>query len=322
MITLNLLVPMKPSLLNNVAFIFAYRDTDTWSTPLSVVNQFKQIGCNVNIYSLFDIYDNYVDSEIARLIEENNTGKFCPDLIIYMDWGRFDSPLLDKKHIPNCFWVMESGDDPQNFERNSLKAHKFDLILTPAHDSYVKYINQGHNTLWWTHFADTNIHRPYNGFTPFDDLPKVRSTRGIGGSHLMDYFSQIMPEKFINRNGLSGFEYGDFLNSGFIVFQHSRWQEITRRVFEGMACGKLVITDKLPEHTKINDLFVENEDIVYYTNLGDCVSKINYYLSEEGKGEALRIADNGFKKVLSNHTQVQRVESILKKYSEWKEGSL
>jgi hypothetical protein len=239
-----------------------------------------------------------------------------------MDWGRFDSPLLDKKHIPTAFWVMESGDDPQNFERNSTKSHKFDLILTPAYDSYTKYINKGDNALWWTHFADNTIHNPYNGFTPFDDLPKVRSTRGPGGSHLMDHLSTIMPDKFINKNGFSGQEYGDFLNSGFIVFQHSRWQEITRRVFEGMACKKLVITDKLPEHTRISELFTEDEDIVYYTNVSDCVSKINYYLSEEGKEKALKIAENGFNKVINNHTQIQRVESIIKKYSTWKGSSL
>lgn len=306
----------------NVAFIFAHRSTDVWNTPLSIVNEFKRIGCNTFIYSLFDLYDNYVDSGVSLLIEHNSTGKFRPDLVIYMDWGRFDSPLLDKKHIPNAFWIMESGDDPQNFERNSTKAHKFDLILTPAYDSYLKYNSKGHNTLWWTHFADSTIHAPYNGFTPFDELPRARSTRGVGGSNLMDHLSHVMPDKFINRNGLAGREYGDFLNSGFIVFQHSRWQEITRRVFEGMACQKLVITDKLPEHTNIDSLFTEDEDIVYYENVPECISKINYYLSEEGKATALKIAENGFKKVMSNHTQVQRVEDILKQYTKWKESSL
>ena len=300
-----------------VAFIFAHRTTDVWTTPLSVVNEFKRLGCEVAIYSLFDIYDNYVDSQIQLLIEDNNTGKFCPDLIIYMDWGRFDSPLLDKKHIPNAFWVMESGDDPQNFERNSSKASKFHLVLTPAHNSYLEYKRRNINAEWWTHFADSNIHKPYLDFTPFDELPHVRSTRGPGGSNLMDYLSQIMPDKFINRNGLSGVEYGDFLNSGVIVFQQSRWHEITRRLFEGMACRKLVITDRLPAESNIDSLFVENEDIIYYDSLGECISKINYYLSEEAKPERERVALNGYNKVINNHTQIQRVNIILKKFKEY-----
>lgn len=304
--------------MGNIAFIFAYRPTDVWSTPLSVVAEFQKLGWKVNIYSLFDSDDNYVDTNINLLIQGYKAKEFIPDIVMYMDWGRYDSPLLDKKQIPEAYWIMESGDDPQNFERNSSKAHKFDLVLTPAHDSYLKYKQMSVNAIWWTHFADSNIHKPYSSFTPFDDLPPVRSTRGPNGSELMDYLSQIMPERFINRNGMSGEEYGDFLNSGFIVFQHSRWQEITRRIFEGMACGKLVITDRLPEHTHINNLFVEGEDIVYYSNVYECISKINYYLSSEGKQEAERIANNGYNKTINNHTQVQRVDELIKHYNEWR----
>jgi len=300
---------------NKIAFIFAHRPTDVWSTPLSIVGEFERRDWETKIYSLFDDYDNYVDTNIAKLIEDSKSNEFDPDIVMYMDWGRFDSVLLDKNKIPSAFWVMESGDDPQNFERNSTKASKFNLVLTPAYDSYLEYKKKFANVEWWTHFADSTIHKPYSGFTPFDEMPPVRSTRGQGGSSLMDYLSQIMPHKFVNRNGLSGMEYGDFLNSGIIVFQQSRWKEITRRVFEGMACGKLVITDRLPETTHIDDLFVENEDIVYYDSLAECVSKINYYLSEEGKSERNRISLNGHNKVMANHTQAQRVDTIIKNYN-------
>lgn len=312
---------MTQSSSNKIAFIFAHRPTDVWSTPLSVVREFERRGWDTKIYSLFDQHDNYVDNNIQTMINDHNSGNFTPDIVMYMDWGRFDSPLLDKTKALKSYWVMESGDDPQNFERNSPKASRFHLVLTPAYDSCAKYKASNIDALWWTHFADTTIHKPYSGFTPFDDLPLVRSTRGPGGSELMDYLSQIMPDRFVNRNGMSGEEYGDFLNSGQIVFQHSRWQEVTRRVFEGMACGKLVITDRLPEHTHMNDLFVENEDIVYYENVYECISKINYYLSAEGKSDAQRIAENGHKKVMENHTQVQRVDAIIEKYNKWKKSS-
>ncbi len=303
--------------MNKIAFIFAHRPTDVWSTPLSIVREYEKRGWEVKIYSLFDDADNYVNTNISMLIQEYKSGQYIPSIVMYMDWGRYDSPLLDKQQIPEAYWIMESGDDPQNFERNSLKAHKFNLVLTPAHDSYLRYKEMSVNAIWWTHFADSNIHKPYTSFTPFDDLPKVRSTRGQGGSNLMDYLTQIMPDKFINRNGMSGEEYGDFLNSGFIVLQHSRWQEITRRVFEGMACGKLVITDKLPDNTHLDDLFTEGEDIVYYSSVHECISKINYYLSNEGKQEAIRIANNGYIKVTGNHTQAQRVDELIKYYNEW-----
>lgn len=294
----------------NIAFIFAYRNTDIWSTPLSIVNEFKERGWTTDIYSLFDENDNYTEINVKRLIFERPQKHY--DIIMFMDWGRFDSTWLDKKHLPNSYWVMESGDDPQNFTRNMPKAHKFHLILTPDYQSYLQYQNRNHDVLWWNHFADTTIHHMYDTDNFF---PPVRSTRGPGGSQLMDYLSQVMPEKFINRNGLYGEEYGEFLGGGLIVFQQSRWKEITRRIFEGMATGNLVITDRLPQYTHINDLFVENQDIVYYDDPAEAISKINYYLWNID--ERSRISFNGWNIVKSNHTQVQRVDSIIKKFNSW-----
>jgi hypothetical protein len=295
---------------NKIAFIFAYRTSDIWSTPLSIVEEFKKRGWETKIYSLFGKNDEYTDDNIRKMIDSDN-----PDIVMYMDWGRYDSELLNKSNLPSAYWIMESGDDPQNYDKNSIKAHKFDLILTPAHDSYLKYKNNGHDVLWWTHFADTNIHTLYMGF---DDLPPVRSTRGQGGSQFMDILSSLIPDKFINKNGFTGTDYGYFLNNGKIVLQNSRWKEITRRIFEGMACGRMILTDRLPDETMISTLFTEGKDIVYYDNFSDCISKINYYLSPEGIYERDTIASNGYDNVIKNHTQKQRVDVILEKYNEFK----
>jgi spore maturation protein CgeB len=79
-----------------------------------------------------------------------------------------------------------------------------------------------------------------------------------------------------------------------------------------MACGKLVITDRLPDSTRINELFVEGEDIIYYDNLIDCINKINYY--HENEEERNRIASNGRRKVLEHYTQVQVVNQLEEVY--------
>jgi len=42
----------------------------------------------------------------------------------------------------------------------------------------------------------------------------------------------------------------------------------------------------------------------------------NYY--NENDEEREKIANNGFKKVLENHTQKQRVQFLIEKYNEWK----
>ena len=101
-----------------------------------------------------------------------------------------------------------------------------------------------------------------------------------------------------------------------MVIQNSRWKEVTRRLFEGMACGKLVITDRLPEEAKLNELFVEGEEIVLYNDMFDCIEKINYY--NENEQERERIAFNGMQKVLNNYTQIQVVDKLINQYELWK----
>ena len=101
-----------------------------------------------------------------------------------------------------------------------------------------------------------------------------------------------------------------------MVIQNSRWGEVTRRIFEGMACGKMVLCDRLDKSKKLDELFVDGEDIVYYDDMIDCINKMNEYSADDKERE--RIAKNGYQKVLKNHTQVQRVDFIIEKYNEWK----
>jgi spore maturation protein CgeB len=101
-----------------------------------------------------------------------------------------------------------------------------------------------------------------------------------------------------------------------IVIQNSRFGEITRRIFEGMACGKMVLCDRLEESKRLHELFEEGKEIVFYDDIVDCVNKINYYT--ENSEERERIAKNGYEICLENHTEKQRVDFIIKKWNEWK----
>lgn len=295
----------------NIAFIFAHRPTDVWNTPLSIVEEFKARHWNTRIFSLFNEKGEYDFIGIQAMHVAYLDGSFEPDIVLYMDWGQYDHNLLDKTYIPKAYWVAESGDDPQQFDKNYSKSHKFNLILTPAYDSYLKYKERGHDVEWWTHFTDTKIYQRKLGNPTID----VVSSRGPGGSQFLDYMTQILGSKFVNRNGFMGEDHGRFLSSGKIVLQSSRFHEFTRRIPEAMSVGRLVITDKLPEHTHIDDLFVDGEDYVTYTGPAEAISKINYYLNSPGERE--RIALNGYRKVLAGHTQVQRVDTILSKYKEF-----
>jgi spore maturation protein CgeB len=135
------------------------------------------------------------------------------------------------------------------------------------------------------------------------------TTRGYGNSKFLDYLTDFSEGLIGNNNGMDAIEHTNFLNSGLMVLQNSRWGEITRRIFEGMACGKLVITDRLSESTGLSEIFIENKDIVYYDSMVDCIEKINYY--NENKEERESIAKSGMLKVLDNYTQINVVDKII-----------
>lgn len=286
--------------MRSISFIFAHHKSDKWSTPLAVVNEFKSLGWKTSIHSLFDKNQDYTDENVHKLL------KTKPDIIMHMDWGQHQSVLLSQLRSTGAFLVMESGDDPQRFNDNLLKAQYFDLILSPDAPSTARYRELGINAYWWNHFADTRVYKPLT----VDPKYAAVCSRGMNRSaSIIDQIAKKLPYDVCNQNGWVGDEHNTFLNSGKIVLQQSKHGEITRRIFEGMAAGRLVLTDRLNSSRRIDELFVENQEIVYYNNEMDCVNKIEYYCSNDTERE--RIALNGYRKVIENHTVKQRVEFIV-----------
>jgi len=287
-----------------ITFIYAY-DGEEWSTPMSLVKEFQLRGWETEIVSIgSNKTGNYHDLKLQRWIEL----KPKTDIILFMDWGRFDSQYLNKDLVPNAFWIQESGDDPQNFERNYPKANRFHLTITPDKRCTEEYRNRGINAEWIPHWADTMVQFPMN----IEPEYVAVTSRGIGNSEFLDYLWSWAEGAVGNKNGMDALEHTKFLNSGLMVIQNSRWKEVTRRIFEGMACGKLIITDNLPPETGLRDMFIDGEDIVYYDDMFDCIEKMNFY--NENEEERERIAHNGMIKVLHNYTQIQVVDTLIKEY--------
>jgi len=228
-----------------------------------------------------------------------------------MDWGRIDSKWLDKSLKPNTFWIQESGDDPQNFERNYPKANRFHYTITPDKVSAEEYRICGINADWIPHWADIAVQFPMN----LDAQYVAVTSRGRGGSEFLDYLTHWAEGAVGNQNGMNAEEHTKFLNTGLMVIQNSRWKEITRRIFEGMACGKLVLTDRLDINKGLEELFIDGQEIVLYNDMFDCIEKMNYY--NENDEERERIAYNGMAKVIANYTQIQVVDKLIEKWKNY-----
>ena len=76
------------------------------------------------------------------------------------------------------------------------------------------------------------------------------------------------------------------------------------RLFEIPSAKSLQIADKYPENW-----FIDGEDIVLFNDKEDLLKKINYYL--KNNYERNRICNNGFKKVMEEHTFQHRAEKLM-----------
>ena len=131
-----------------------------------------------------------------------------------------------KKEVPIVL-ISELGDEPQTLIHNKVRARISDISLTPDKQSSIYWNNQGCYCLWFNHWADTNI---------FKYMPEKKKTNFIVTTMGKRKYSFLL--KFLlGRNFLNvrcKAENSHLFNSGKIVFQYARWDEITRRIFEAV----------------------------------------------------------------------------------------
>lgn len=106
-----------------------------------------------------------------------------------------------------------------------------------------------------------------------------------------------------------------FKNAKIVVNYHNFTKKnryVNLRVFEATSCNSLLITDNRPD---LADFFVDGREIVIYKNTGDLFEKVGYYLKNESK--RLDIANQGYKRLLRDHTFDLRLKEMFKIVDVW-----
>ena len=104
-------------------------------------------------------------------------------------------------------------------------------------------------------------------------------------------------------------QVGQIYSRAKIVFNTSIADDVTMRLFEGAACGALVLTDPIAPQNGGDALFEIGREVVVYENDEDLCAKIDHFLTNEK--ERSTIARAGQTRVLREHTYAHRAQSIL-----------
>lgn len=290
---------------------FQYGKEKYWSTPRGIYDAFVA-DPRVDEIRWFPIAPHNCSFGFRELKRLYDKEMFVPDIIFYMSFCYNTDEYWNKETFPKSKLVVDCGDEPQTKHFNQKRILTSDLILTPDYECYLDYKSRGLNVVYTAHWTDPVIYYPSD--SKDERLDVVTSMYGDRGD-VVPFLQEKLGDSFILKNGLVDIQNGDLYREAKIVFQKSRNDEVTRRIFEGMSCKKLVIADRISKHKKLEDIFVENEEIVLYDSKEEALEKILYYL--ENKEERERIAENAYNKVMKHYTTQNVVDCVITGESCW-----
>ncbi|WP_432694412.1 glycosyltransferase family protein (plasmid) [Priestia aryabhattai] len=225
-------------------------------------------------------------------------------------------PLVEVKNIdlvklPKIFWIHH-GENRLQTNVQLAKKYKPDVILM-AHSLHLA--NNFSIPVCFFPFAMAK-----SIFNCSTDLKERKYDISFVGNNESGYYKKrrkvlkAIEKQFNNKYHLS-FNSNVFLNElseqygqTKIVINHTAdgIKSLNMRIFEGMSCGALVITDYVPGQEK---LFIDNEHYIIYKNHRELLTQIDYYLNH--LDEAQKIATAGYQHLLSKHTYSHRAYEII-----------
>lgn len=254
-----------------------------------------------NEYNIPDYYNSHV-------LIGNLAKKLQVDVIWEVESGFASLDFQFKRRLGNIniikiLWV---NDSHQFLELMINKAKDFDHVFVSMKDDLHSF---GDNASWLPGAASRDVAIDYHLTRKYDltfigSLDSVHQNRVDYLKRLSFYFPQINIKTKIYLESMAR-----ELSSSKIVFNMSLNKDLNYRVFESMACGALLITDRI--NNGLCELFIENFDIVIYDSFDDLKFKIEYYLKNSEERE--RIAKSGQFKVLKYHLVDNRIIDVLNK---------
>ncbi len=228
-----------------------------------------------------------------------------PDLIFLGD----DSfPItyigLEKVEIPTVWYAVDSHIHPWHL----FYANIFDIVLFAQKQFLEVEFKYSYPNIkkWFPLYCNPEVHKKLNLRKEFDLCfvgtlnPKLNKPR----VELMNKIKSKL-ENFYCGEG----EFVEIFNKSLIVLNQSANNDINFRTFEAMACGSLLLNERIAGNG-FNELFKENYHLICYEkgNVDEIVEKVKFY--KKNLDKAREIAENGYKYVIENHSIKNRAEQF------------
>lgn len=257
--------------------------------------------------------ENFV--QLSPLNPTHHFGTF--DLNLLVDYGEdgLGIPLDWEIPHPNAYWIADSH---LGYEYRLKRARQFDTVFASHKPSIERMIKDGipaekiHYMPW---AAEPACYKPYPIMEKWDWC----FIGHLNNDFRIDLVDRFIKEFGIGEKGYLGWRQPEWVghcilddtakkfSQSRIVLNESIKDDLNMRVFESLACKKLLLTEDIPA---VRDHFTDGEHLVLFKTIDEAVEKARALLDDLERRE--KIAQNGYEEFLSKHTYEHRAREILK----------
>lgn len=228
------------------------------------------------------------------------------DQYILVDDG-FDYSL-DERITPLTYWAIDTHLTPGQCVTKARNASK----VYAAQKAGARYLAEVlEREVEWLPLAHSPKIHNLNRTIPGNTIHDVVFVGNVSMSpifterrELLDKMFKAVPNFLFIRNVDRRMVVESYVNSQ-IILNKSVKGDLNMRVFEGMASGRMLLTDRVEG---LEDLFVDGQDLVLYDSADDAIDKAQYFLSHPELCNTIGL--NGAKAV-TKHSYENRVKTML-----------
>jgi len=244
------------------------------------------------------------DLDAAALMDLLPDG-WTPDLVVVIQSGAGIVTGITELGCPTAYLSIDTWHDPREF----VHAHQYDFVFV-AQKGMVKYMRQAGccRAFWLPLGCDPRFHYAAEGEAMFD-------IGFVGSTHFMVNRQRVARLKVLEEHFNLGFTFGlgseamaEAYSQTRLIFNASIAKDVNMRVFEALATGKPLITNREAEANGLFDLFEDGKHLIAYTD-EDLVAQVQRCLDNPEWTAAIGAA--GQKEVLEKHTYAHRVSEML-----------
>jgi hypothetical protein len=244
------------------------------------------------------------NEDIARLVQSGVLPR--PDLVLFIDSpGRAFPVGLERLECPTACYLI---DVHQGLHVRMFYAPFFDYVFSAQKDYVAHFLEAGHEQSHWLPLAcDPEVHRSRN-------LPRCYDVGFVGNlsaSTERERMFSLLASRFqMNdfRRRYAKEDIGTIYSQAKTVVNVAVNGDLNMRVFEAMAAGALLITDRIANG--LEQMFTDGEHLILYQEESDLLDKLRHYLADDVARAS--VAEAGMNLVLRKHTYSRRIEEMLR----------